>query len=58
MELCFTHRYRPISPNQFKKIFGNVHRGIRGIELQYKDDLVRYSPTQMVASNLKLSENF
>lgn len=58
MELCFTHRYRPISPNQFKKIFGNVHRGIRGIELQYKDDLVRYSPTQMVASNLSFQKIF
>ncbi len=58
LELCFTHRYRPVTVNQFKKVFGNVHRGLRGIELQYNDHLMRYGPTQMVAANLSFQKVF
>ena len=58
LEICLTHCYRQIALSQFKQVFGNVHRGIRGIELQYKDHLVRYSPTQMVASNLSFHKIF
>lgn len=58
LELCLTYRYRQISTGQFKRIFGNIYRGIRGIELQYKEHLVRYAPTQMVASNLSFQTIF
>lgn len=58
LEICFTHRYRSISAAQLRKTFSNVHVGIRGIEIQYKDRVVRYSPTAMLARNLTFTKVF
>lgn len=58
LELCFTDRYRRVALADFDRAFANVHRGIRGIEVQYKDQLVRYGPTQMVAANLSFQQVF
>ncbi len=58
VELCFTHSYRRIPAQQFKQAFANVHVGIRGIELQYKDQIIRYSPTDMLARNLTFHKVF
>ena len=52
LEVCFTHRYRRVSAQQFQQVFANVHRGIRGIELQYRNRIVRYAPTTPIARNL------
>ena len=52
IELCFTYNYRLVERGNFQRVFGNVHRGIRGIELQYKDKTLRYSPTRALAGNL------
>lgn len=52
LEVCFTHHYRRVTAQQFQQVFANVHRGIRGIELQYRDRLVRYAPTTLIARNL------
>ncbi len=52
LEICLTHHYRPVSLSQFNQVFANVYRGMRGIELQYHDQVVRYSPTQIIAENL------
>ncbi|MGJ3245663.1 MAG: aspartyl/asparaginyl beta-hydroxylase domain-containing protein [Elainellaceae cyanobacterium] len=56
IELCLTANYRPIKPSQFASVFSNIYRGLRGIELQYKDQLVRYSPTRMIATNLSFQK--
>lgn len=61
LEVCFTHRYRRVTASQFKQVFANAHRGIRGIELQYRDRMVRYAPTTLIARNLtfqKVLANF
>ena len=52
VELCFCYQYQKVPLKQFHTTFANVHRGIRGIELQYHAQIVRYSPTQMIATNL------
>lgn len=57
-ELCFTYNYRRVELSQFGTTFGNIYRGIRGIELQYGDRLVRYSPTRMLAANLSFQKIF
>ena len=58
LELCFTYHYRHISPRQFRRTFSNIHVGIRGIELQYKDRIARYSPSNMIACNLSFQKVF
>lgn len=61
LEVCFTHGYRRVTASQFAREFANIHRGIRGIELQYCDRIVRYGPTTLVARNLscqKVLANF
>ena len=56
LELCLTHNYRCVEPSQFNTIFANIHRGIRGIELQYQNRFVRYNPTHIIASNLSFQK--
>ena len=58
LEFCFTHHYRNIPIRQFDREFASVHIGIRGIELHYKHQIVRYSPTSMVAQNLSFQKIF
>lgn len=58
IELCLTHSYRRIKLGEFKQAFSNVHRGIRGIEVQYRSNLVRYSPTQIIATNRSYDKIF
>ena len=61
IELCLTHSFQRIQLKEFKGIFSDVHRGVRGIELQYRSNIVRYSPTQVIATNRsyhKIFENF
>lgn len=56
LELCFTHNYRCVELSRFNTTFANIHRGIRGIELQYQGRFVRYSPTHIIASNLSFQK--
>lgn len=58
LELCFTHGYRYVLAREFERVFANVHIGIRGIEFQYNDQIMRYSPTNMVARNLTFQKVF
>ncbi|MEO1147895.1 MAG: aspartyl/asparaginyl beta-hydroxylase domain-containing protein [Cyanobacteria bacterium J06638_22] len=58
IELCLTHSYRSVEPTQFARQLSNIHRGIRGMEVQYKDHTGRYSPTRMIASNLSFGSAF
>jgi hypothetical protein len=58
IELCLTCNYRSIDLADFDQVFANVHRGIRGIELQYQDQCWRYSPTRMIAGNLSFRKVF
>ncbi|MEB3214286.1 MAG: aspartyl/asparaginyl beta-hydroxylase domain-containing protein [Leptolyngbyaceae bacterium] len=58
LELCLTHSYRLVDPKQFERTFANIHRGIRGIEIQYQDRVYRYSPTRMIAGNLSFQKVF
>jgi hypothetical protein len=52
VELCFCYQYQRVPLKHFNSTFANMHRGIRGIEIQYRDQIVRYSPTRMIATNL------
>ncbi len=56
IELCLTHSYRLVALSDFERVFANIHRGIRGIEVQYKDRVYRYSPTRMIAANLSFQK--
>jgi hypothetical protein len=58
IELCLTYNHRSIDLADFDQVFANVHRGIRGIELQYRHQCWRYSPTRMIAGNLSFRKVF
>ncbi|MGF1496050.1 MAG: aspartyl/asparaginyl beta-hydroxylase domain-containing protein [Elainellaceae cyanobacterium] len=58
IELCLTHTFRLVAPADFDRIFANIHRGIRGIEIQYQERIYRYSPTRMIAANLSFQKVF
>lgn len=52
MEICISHSYRHEKTGTRKRFLANIHRGIRGLELRYRDVVRRYSPTEMIARNL------
>jgi len=58
IELCLTHSYRLVAFAEFDRVFANIHRGIRGIEVQYQNRVYRYSPTRMLATNLSFQKAF
>jgi len=51
VELALAHDFHTISFGSRRKYLSNVHRGIRGMELQYQGRIYRYGPTQMIADN-------
>lgn len=61
IELCVIYAREPIPWDNIQRAFKNIDRGVVGIELQYRDEILRVAPTQMVASNrtfLKVIEEF
>ena len=51
VELALAHDFHTITFESRKKHLSNVHRGIRGMEVQYRGRIYRYGPTQMIADN-------
>lgn len=58
VELCMTHGYVAIPAQSWSPVFANVHRGVCGIEFEYRGRVERYAPTRMIASNLKFTSAF
>jgi hypothetical protein len=54
VELCLSHSYR--DARSAPGLLSNVHRGVLGVEFEYGEDLLRYSPTQMLAENLSFED--
>ncbi|HUH04725.1 MAG TPA: hypothetical protein VML75_22165, partial [Kofleriaceae bacterium] len=52
VELCVTHTYRDHPVRRVRGFMGNLHRGVRGIELRAGGTIARYAPTEMIARNL------
>lgn len=52
VELCISHTYRDHPVRRARRFMGNIHRGVRGIELRAGTTNARYAPTEMIARNL------
>ena len=53
-EVCFLHSFEELrygDKKERRQLLGNIHRGIRGIEISYNDSVELYSPTHMIATN-------
>lgn len=51
VEVALAHDFHTIPFADRRKYLSNVHRGVRGMELQYQGRIYRYGPTQMIANN-------
>ena len=61
VELVIAHSFRPVRYDQLNRSFGNLKRGVEGIELRYGDKMARHGPSQTIATNrsfAKLVERF
>ncbi|MHC4672305.1 MAG: hypothetical protein ACYTBZ_07450 [Planctomycetota bacterium] len=56
IELCLTYNYRHIKLQHDRQMISNVHRGVRGIVLHSDSQIIRYSPTEMIARNLSFDK--
>ncbi len=54
-EVCITHSYRQIDGNR-TSTFGNIFRGVRGLELEVARGSHRIAPTMMIARNVKFTK--
>ncbi len=51
VEVCVAHDFRPVEPARFSRVFSNRARGLLGMEMAFRGEIVRVAPTRMVASN-------
>ena len=52
VEVALASGFRTIAFEHRDRYLSNVHRGVRGMELQYQGRIYRYGPTQMIAGNV------
>ena len=52
LEVCVADNFRDVPPSQFARVFQPRLRGIIGIEIEFRDEVLRLAPTRMVAANL------
>ena len=52
VEVCASSRYRRVAPERVGRVFCNRARGVVGMEIEYRGEVVRLAPTRMLAANL------
>ncbi len=53
LEVCVVDDIRPVSTKQLSKVFRQRDRGLIGMEIAFRGELVRFAPTHMLAANLR-----
>ncbi|HEX7168676.1 MAG TPA: hypothetical protein VF230_16970 [Acidimicrobiales bacterium] len=56
VELAIAHSFRSLELKGGGGMPANVHRGVRGVELRFGDEVGRYAPTHMLATNRDFDE--
>ena len=51
VEACVAHDFRPVEPARLSRVFSRRARGLLGMEIAYRGEVVRMAPTRMVATN-------
>ena len=53
VEVCVADAFRPVALNRFSRVFHERARGVAGLELAFRGEVVRFAPTRMIAANLR-----
>ena len=53
VEVCVADAFRPVALNRFSRVFHERARGLAGLELAFRGEVVRFAPTRMIAANLR-----
>ena len=53
VEICAADAFRPVALNRFSRVFHERTRGLAGMELAFRGEVVRLAPTRMIAANLR-----
>ena len=52
IEVCRIDSFRPVKLKEFSRVFYNRARGVIGMEITFRGDIVLLPPTRMIAANL------
>ncbi len=52
VEVCVSSDYRAVAPERVSRVFCNRARGVAGMEIEYRGEILRLAPTRMLAANL------
>ena len=52
VEICVANDFRNVEAKRFARVFPPRRRGLVGIEIEFRDEVLRLAPTRMVAANL------
>ena len=52
LEVCVAHDFRDVAPARFRRVFQPRLRGVIGMEIEFRGEVLRLAPTRMVAANL------
>ena len=53
LEVCICDNFRPVSPDRFPQVFYERARGLVGMEISFRGETARFSPTRMLSANLR-----
>lgn len=53
VEVCVADAFRPVAQKRFSRVFHERARGLAGMELAFRGEVVRFAPTRMIAANLR-----
>ena len=53
VEVCIADAFRPVALSWFSRVFHERARGLAGMELAFRGEVVRFAPTRMIAANLR-----
>lgn len=53
VEVSVAEAFRPVAFHRFSRVFHQRARGLAGMELAFRGEVVRFAPTRMIAANLR-----
>ena len=55
VEACICDNFRSVTPARFSRVFYRRVQGLLGLEISFRGEIARYSPTRMLAANLRFN---
>ena len=56
VEVDLAHSFTPLEPGEFPSVLNEIHRGVKGVQIDDREHGRRWAPTTMLARNLRFDK--